>query len=262
MNISAMLRDDPPPAGHNSPPECIDFAREAMTGLSQFLADNPVIENEEQARKAKAEVDRVRATMGEAESERDKKVRPLNEQVSAINAEYKAVHNTDSKRPGSLDRLLAELLARMTVFAKAEETRRAKEAEAKRVAAELAEMEARLAEQREREANENAAAGELDIDLAGVVTDADEAFADFQRSERTAARAEREVPVRVGGGFSGRALSMRTSETLQLDDAGVAIKETGVTEKIETAILSAARDYRRLNGKLPAGVSSVKDRSF
>jgi hypothetical protein len=55
---------------------------------------------------------------------------------------------------------------------------------------------------------------------------------------------------------------MRRTETLVLDDAAAAIAAIGVTDKIKDAILSSARDYRKLHGSLPAGVSAVTERQF
>ena len=60
---------------------------------------------------------------------------------------------------------------------------------------------------------------------------------------------------------------MRKTEELSLDDATAAVAEIvavsgSVPEKLAEAILSAARAYRRLHKKLPAGVSAATDRKF
>ncbi len=69
--------------------------------------------------------DRAKAALDEIESERDKSVRPLNEQVAQINARYKALHSTDAKKPGTYDRIFVELKARLSAFLiKQEEIRR------------------------------------------------------------------------------------------------------------------------------------------
>lgn len=245
--------------GHNRPPSAIDHAPDAMTALSDWMAEYPVIQSEEHAREAKALLDRAKGCAGDIEAERDSKVRPLNEQIASINSEYKSVHNTDSKKPGTLDKIVNELKLRLTDFVKAEEARRVREADEKRRAAEAAEQAAREAEQREREAIENARNGELGVDVTQVVVEADSRFATFKKADREAARADRDTHVRIGGGF-GRAVSLRTVETLILDDPIQAIRAVGVNEAIRDAILSAARDYRKQNGKLPAGVSSATTR--
>src|ERR1700744_2579294 len=76
--------------GGNNPPGPLEMAESIMQVLSDWMAEHPVIQNEEEARAAKPLIDRAKAAMDEIEAERDGKVRPLNEQVSQINAEYKA----------------------------------------------------------------------------------------------------------------------------------------------------------------------------
>lgn len=245
--------------GHNNPPETIEAAQDTMRALSDWMAEHPVIAVEDDAREAKKLLDRAKGCAGEIENDRDRQVRPLNEQIAVINAKFKAVHNTDAKKPGTLDRVVLELKARLSVFIKAEEARRFAEAERLRLEAVEAERAAREAEEREREAVANAKAGELGVDVTQVVIEADSRFAEFQKADRDAARAGRNERVKIGGGW-GNAVSLRAKETLILDDAIAAIQVLGVNEKITDAILSAARDYRKVEGSLPAGVSSVTDR--
>ena len=245
--------------GHNKPPETIEAANDTMAALSDWMKEHPVIQAQEEAREAKLLLDRAKACAGEIENERDRLVRPLNEQIVVINSKYKPVHNADPKKPGTLDRIIAELKARLSLFIKAEEARREQEAAEKRRIAEEAERVARAAEQAEREAIANAQAGELGVDVTQVVIEADSRFAEFQKADRAAQRADRETHVRIGGGWSN-AVSLRTKETLILDDPIQAIRAIGVNEKIRDVILSAARDYRKLKGKLPTGVSSVTER--
>jgi hypothetical protein len=241
--------------GHNQPsPD--DLAADAMRDLSAWMGEHPVIQTEDDARTAKLLLDRAKGCAGDIEAERDKKVRPLNDEIAAINAEYKAVHNTDKKKPGRLDRVVNELRSRLTDYLAREEAERIRKAEEARKAADEAERIAREAEQREREAIENAKAGELGVDVTQVVVEADSRFADFKKADREARRAERDMNVRIGGGF-GKATSLRSVETLSLTDPVAALQAVGVTEKITDAILSAARDFRKQNGLLPAGVTSA-----
>jgi hypothetical protein len=249
------------PVGHNQPPGPIDDARNVMGDLSRFLAAVPVIENDDQAQQAKLHVDRVRSSCGALEAERASRVKPLNDQLADINAEYKAIHNTDQKRPGTLDKLFNELRARLTAFVEIEERRRQEEAESARLAAQDAERIAREAEAKEREAIQDAKVGEA-TDIGAATLEADEAFSRFGKLDREAQRAERETNVRISGGFSGRALSLRSSETLVLESYSKAITAIGQNPKIEAAILSAARDYRKKKGTLPAGVVAVTERKI
>lgn len=247
--------------GGNNPPGPLVMAEVIMKTLSDWMKEHPVIETEEDARAAKPLIDRAKAAMDEVEAERDDMVRPLNERVAEINSEYKAVHNTDPKRPGTFNKVFNELKSRLAEYLRAEEQRRlAAAAEARRLQEE-AEQQAREAEARETAALSNAAVGEIGVDVAAVTKEADEAFGVFERQSRFADRAERDTKVKIGGGFAG-AVSLRSAETLNLDDALKAIAIMGVSEKLREAILSAAREYRKQHGKLPDGVSSIKERKL
>jgi chromosome segregation ATPase len=250
-----------PSVGHNKPPGPIELARVTIDAMSEFMKDNPVIDSEDTAREAKLLCDRAKAALDEIEAERDKSVRPLNEQVSAINAKYKALHNTDSKKPGTYDRIFTELKARLSAFLIKQEEIKRKEAE--RAAAEAAEAErlAREAEQRELEAKANAKVGEVDVDVVAATEEADATFAQFEQASRFAARAERDTKVKVGGGF-GKAAALRKVETLHLENYGRAIKAIGPHPKIEEGILAAAREYRKDHGQLPDGVTATTERKL
>lgn len=260
-NTALQQIDYAPTIGDNHPPGPIDHARTVIADINAWLGDHPVIETEDQARAAKPFLDRAKNALEEVEAERDSRVRPLNETVDAINVKYKALHNTDKKKPGQYNKIVNELKARVSAFLAAEEARRELEAEEARQKQEEAERIAREAEQREQEALQNAAAGELDIDVAEVTQAADEAFSEFERQSRFAARAEKDTKVKIGGGFEN-AVSLRTVETLHLDSYGLALKAIGPNDKIRDAILSAARDYRKLHGELPAGVRATQERKL
>lgn len=260
--MSMALADNPREAiGGNLPPGPIDFAQEAMVDLSTFLNETPVIQTPEQAGKGGLFLERMRKTLADVEDERDAKVRPLNKQVADINAEYKAVHNEDSKKPGTADKLLNELKARLTAYAKAEEDKRIAAAEAARKIAEEAERVAREAEAKEREAIENAKLGEC-TDTGTATIEADQAFSRFEKANRAAAIAEHSVPVRIASSLGGNAISMRAKETLIIESVNKAIIAMGPTEKIREAILSSARDYRKEHGKLPAGIRAETSRAI
>lgn len=240
--------------GHNNPPGPLDHAVDAMAELRAFLADNPVIQTPAQAKEGGAYIERTRIALGAMETERTSRVGPLNAEVAEINSSYRTIREP-------LEKVLQELRARLTKFAAEEEAKRI--AEAKRLAAERAEAErlAREAEAREKEAIEGAAVGEV-TDVGGFIVEADAAFNQFQKADRAVAIAERDVPVRISSMMGGRALSMRTTEILLLDDPIKAIRAIGITEKIRDAILSSARDYRKLKGELPKGVSATHERKI
>lgn len=251
-----------PTIGDNHPPGPIEHARETIETLGKWMADHPVIQTDADAREAKLLIDRAKTALESVETERDSKVRPLNEQVSAINAEYKALHNPDGKKSGKwgvYDRIFNELKARMEAYLKAEEDKRI---EAARIAAEAvrkAEQDARDAEAREREAIENARAGEIGVDVMTATQEADASFKTFEQSRRTLEIAQVDSRFKVGGGFQ-KPLGLRTSKKLVLNDVEAAIKAIGLTEGIREAVLSSARDYRKLRGALPAGVAEIEER--
>ena len=129
--------------GANHPPGAIDLAKSTLEELGKFLNDYPVVTNEDEARKAKLINDRVLLALKGVEDERDGKVRPLNNQVAAINAEYHRFHNTNEKKPGLWNTLVKELRIRLTNFARVEEQKRRAAAEAAKKAVEEAERKAR-----------------------------------------------------------------------------------------------------------------------
>jgi hypothetical protein len=247
--------------GANNPPGPIEYADTIIQQLSAWMKDHPVIQTEEEAREAKPLIDRARAAQAEIEAARTNEVKPLNDKVAEINAEHKAVHNTDPKKPGKLDRVFNELKARLAAYLQAEEQRRLREAAAARAAQEEAERIAREAEAKERAALEEANAGVVDVDVAAVTEQANEAFAAFERTSRFADRAERDSKVKIGGGFAA-SVGLRNAEVLNVDDALKAIVVIGVTERICEAILTEARAYRKANGRLPDGVSATTERKL
>lgn len=240
--------------GGNNPPTLFDRAREFYRTLAAFLKETPVIQSHEEAKSAASFIERARATLGEIEDDRKLKVRPLNDQVDTLNEQYRAPRE-------SIKSIMDEIKRRLTAFATAEEARREREAEEKRQAAAEAERVAREAEAIEREAKEDADLGVVGVSVASAIAQADQAFGEFKRADRDAARAARMTTVRLAGGMS-RAVSMRKSETLVLDDVVAAINAMGVTDTIKDAVLSSARAYRKLNGSLPAGVTAVTERTF
>lgn len=240
--------------GHNRPPGQIELARDAMGDLNRFLTDNPVIQSAEQAHAGGAFVERTRKCLQDLDDERTKQTRPLNDELTEINGRYKSIRDP-------MERVLKELRARLTSFAVAEEQKRQAIADEARKQAELAEMQARLAEQQEQDAKANAAQGEC-VNVGASIANADAAFSDFKKADRAASRAERDVAVRLPSQLGGRALGVRSVETLHVDDHTKAIQAIGLTDKIEEAILSAARAYRKLHNRLPDGISSTTERSL
>jgi len=234
--------------GHNNPPGMIETASTTMQDISGWMAEHPAI-TEDSAKDAKVFLDRGKLALKDLDDERDGKVRPLNEKVKEVNGLYKAPRI-------QLETVLSGLSDRLGAFLKEERDKRENAArEAARIAEE-AEQRARDAERIEREAIESANAGELGVDIASHVVEADNAFRDFEKADRALAIALKETKVKVGGGFT-RAISLRQKETIIVRDAVVAIGQIGLTEDIKEAIIKSARAFRKATGDLPEGVEAT-----
>jgi len=235
--------------GHNNPPEVLKLAPDVIADISGKMADIPAVESEDEARLMKMEIDRAKACIKDLEAERDSKVRPLNDKVGLINQTYLRPRNL-------LGDLLDEMLGRVEVFVKAEKLRR------ERVAAEAAqkafeaEERAKVAERIERERLDDAAKGEMGIDAAEVIADADAAYEAYCKVRREAEIARSNMHVKIGGGFS-RAIGMRKTETRHIDDGMAAIAEMGLTPDIRLAILKSAATFRKLTKRLPKGIRAT-----
>jgi hypothetical protein len=238
--------------GHNNPPSAIDMAREAIKPLATFLAANPVIQDHEAAREAKLFLDRVKSTIGDLDAAKEAEAKPHHTAWKAALDKFKPATEYVTKLQG-------ELKTRLAAYIKAEEAKRAAELEAARKAQAEAEAAAREAERIEQEAKNNAAVGEIGVDVAAVIENADEKFAEYQQASRFAAIAERDAKVRIGGGF-GKVASLRTKDVWTLDDPAKALASIGCTEGIREAILVAARQYYKLIGNAPDGVTITKER--
>ena len=266
LNPNAVIgNNNPPPddvavAGPVAAPAVVRLHTPALDGarsnyiyVTAFLADVPVIETVEHATKAANFIEQGRKTIQDLTAERRAQTDPLNAQVEAITEPYRLPAE-------SITGLLDELKRRLKTFTIAEEARRMKEAELAAAIAAEAERVAREAEAAEQQAMLEADCGAV-VDVGAAIVGADKAFSNFKKADRAAGRAAKNTKARFNGGF-GRAVSMRETETLVLDDAVAAIKAMGVTEKIMEAILSSARDHRKFTGALPAGVRATSERKF
>lgn len=238
--------------GHNNPPGPIDMAREAIKPLAAFLAATPVIQDHDTAKEAKLFLDRLKATIGDLDAAKEAEAKPHHTAWKAALEKFKPATDYITK-------LQSELKTRLAAYIKAEESKRAAEAEAARQAAAAAEAAAREAERAEFEAKQNAAVGELGVDIADAIGNADEKFAEFQKASRFAAIAEKDAKVRVGGGF-GKVASLRTKDVWTLDDPAKALAAIGCTDGIREAILTAARQYHKLTGQVADGVTLTKEK--
>lgn len=240
--------------GGNNAPDAIERSKDTLADISEFIKEEPVISSEEMARRAKSLIDRAKASLEEMDAERDGKVRPLNERVRAINAEYKS--------PISVLRSALDVArARLNAFINAERERKEAEARAAEEEAERKIKEAQEAQARLAESADNAAQGEIGVDVIQATAEAERKAAEAQKAIRAAMRADKETNVRIGGGF-GRVLTQRSKETLVLTDRIKALTVMEFPANVDEALLTAARNYRKLKGKLPEGVVAETEKSL
>ena len=267
-NPRAVIGGNQPPNYPEIPdssPTAIDRAKPIAEELGAFLSANPVLTTEDEARGAADVRGRFLLALKSVEDERDRQVRPLNDQLKAINTKYFALHNP-GKKNGLWDKQLACLWAKMTDYALALERQRYEAEAVARRREEEAEHLAREAADREMEAREAAAAGVCDVDLAGAIEDAQTTSQRALKARWGAMRAEKETKVRITGGPCN-AVSLKDHETLHVTDWKAAIEEmsddSGNPPKdVADAILKCARAYRKVFEELPAGISVSYERSL
>jgi hypothetical protein len=240
--------------GDNQPPSQIAFVEETAKALSAWMADHPVVQTGEEAGEGKLLHDRAKAALQDLEAERKATGGPFLDRIREINESY--------KQPKTLlEGVSNELIGRLQAYAKAEERKRQAIAEAARKAAAEAERLAKEAQERQREAVDDASTGIFETDIAKTVAETAATTAAAERAARTAQRAEKDTKVKIGGGFR-KALSLRTTESLVVTDACAAVGVVGATTAIQEAILTAAREYRRRFGELPDGVEAIEERGL
>jgi hypothetical protein len=235
--------------GHNNPPEVLELAEVVISDISMVMADIPVVEDEKAAREMKTGIDRAKLCIKDLDAELADKVRPLLAAEEGFRGQYRP-------KKAMLNNLLDEMLDRVQVFVKAEQRRREQAAALLVAQAHEARRKAEEAERIELEQLDNASKGEVGINVAEVIGDADEAYEAYCKAERQAEIAQKDTRVKVGGGFS-RAIGMRKTETLTVQDATLAVSVMGLTPDIEEAILKSAKAWRKVHGKLPNGVFST-----
>jgi hypothetical protein len=238
--------------GHNRPPTVIESAKEAMAELSTFTQECPVIQSFDDAKQAAAFIERTRVALQAMEDERKPQTDPLNAELERINKPYRLV-----RQP--LEKLYEVVKARLTKYNNAVEAARLREAQRLREEAEAKERAAREAEANEAAALAGADVGEL-TDIGGAIIEADGAFKDFQKADRAAATAERNVPMRFGSIMGGKALSMRTTEVFVVEDASAAITAMGLSDDLKKQIVKDAKRFREATGELPDGITSTHER--
>jgi hypothetical protein len=249
--------ETPPPMGHNKPPAEAKIALAGVVnGANEWLKNHPAVTTQAEAAAGATYVSQVKEALRMAEAERDGRVRPLNDEVKEINGEY-AGPKADAKT------VVEAANARLTAFARAEEAKRLAEVRRLEAEAEARRQAVIEAERKEAEARENAEMGEVGVDTLAATREADQAFKDYQRTERQTRVAAKDSRLRVDTG-GARAASMREIETLtmgSLKELWPALNEDE-RQIVKDAAVTAARACRKRTGELPPGIIRNVERSF
>ncbi len=242
--------NNPPPDVAESPkaPDVMENARSVYKVVSAFLADNPAIIDEESARKANEVRDQARTMVKSLESADEAESKPLHKAWKDSKAKWK-------KPIDALDKVLSELSGRLQKYMiEEDDKRKAIAEEARKKAAEL-ERVAREAEEAEHAAILAAEVGEF-TDAGAAMAKADIAFDQFKEAKAEAKVATREEDVRFRSRFGSKATTLRTVETLHVDDPVAALNAMWPDDGLREALLTAARGWRKAHGGevLPPGI--------
>lgn len=206
--------DQPPPAGHNQPPE--DTPWEAIRAhLDDTLmearnwADGSKVETQAQADEINRLIDDLRAGEAAAEAQRVKEKAPFDEKIAEIQDRFNVyIAPLKNKKPGKIPQAISALKAALTPFLQAQE-------DAKRAAAEAARKEAEAKAAAAAEAVRQAQASDLTARES-----AEDLLAEAEAAQAAAKRAERDKAQAHGG---VRATGLRSFWTVQVADSRTAL---------------------------------------
>lgn len=223
----------------------LEIARDAERELLDFLRKNPTIKDDFGAKEAKLAYDMAKKAFNELENARDKKTQPLHKAWHDAVAEFKPTIESFKSNIAAIDKIMQSYLR-----------------EKKRAAEALAAEAERVRLEKERLAREAIAALREKENAEPALQDAaseqaTKAWSEYESAERECDSAKKATEVKIEGGFKNN-MGLRAVKKIQvLDDAIVAIKEMGVTDDIKEAVLKSARFYKRMSGRLPAGVREI-----
>ena len=216
------MSDDLPPRNHNQPPEPTPVERgaELVANCNRWSAEVPKISDAEQAGRAQAFVDQLRAQTADVEAELKKEREPFDIEIAMLRTKY---HQPLMLLGIALDRMKA--LA--SDWLDREKARIAREATERR--------------QRAAEAEAAASAAREAAARSGATVEA-EAAAREAEDEADALRAAALKPVerpQIRGEFSPRAMSLRVNWRAVITDEQKALKHFAKHPAIRAAALAA-----------------------
>ncbi|WP_332116025.1 hypothetical protein [Azorhizobium caulinodans] len=232
--------------GHNNPPEPTPYelSKKEIEDLSEEAKnwlDGGPIESQQVADAVGQLMGMLRDAVKTADERRKEENRPFDEGKAEVQARYNVLIGDTKTQKGTAVRAIEECKKVLQPWL--DEQEKARLAEAKRLRDE--------AEQKAREAQEavRAASG---ADFA-TRENAEAILRDAQRADKQAAKVENSRAQVTG---TSRAISQRTVEVFHVTDAVAAVRDIGMNEEIQEAIIRASKAYRAAWGSLPAGVTS------
>lgn len=218
-----LAQASPPGPGHNQPPEPtpLDRAATLVETANKWLAERGELASQDEAGRAQAFVDQLRGNAEDLEAARKAEREPYDLAIVVVQAKY--------REPLELVGIALEKLKGMaTRWLDREKARVAREAEARRQAADEAEAEAARAR---AAADTRGAPVEAEL----VARKADET------AERLRAAAQKPVErVAIRGDYSARAMSLRSNWKARVVDEKLALKHYGKDPDVRAAALVAA----------------------
>ncbi len=254
---TALIENKRAVIGDNrAPPDVIETAREVYKKVAAFLNDHPAIVTEDDARAANDMLGSGRSMLKSLDLADGAECDPIYARWKELKAKWK-------KPITSLKAIVDQLAEVLRVHMVEEDRKRKAIAEEARLKAAEAERIAREAEAAEQLAIKNAAEGEFS-GVGEAMANADQAFDQFKEAKAEEKVAVRDEDIRYRSRFAAKATTLRTVETLHVDDPVAALNAMWPDAGIESALLTAARAWRKAHGgeTLPPGIRRTTEQKI
>lgn len=215
------MNEATPGIGHNVDPftESQNRVEELTDTANQWIEKCKEIQDEDQAGRANDFRAQIRAAKTDVENKRKDEVKPLNDQVTAINTKFKAL-------VPFLDESLTRLNGLLEPWLQKLEEKKQKEARQAREEAETRRREAEAAKKKAEEGTGHT------IQAAVQAKQAEE---EAEKAEKEAAQIEKSKP-QVKGDYSGKSTGFRTTWKAKITDIDKAFEYYKVHPKVVEAL--------------------------
>jgi hypothetical protein len=239
-------------------PDVIESAREVYKSVAVFLNDHPAIVTEDDARAANEILGSGRSMLKSLDLADGAECDPIYARWKELKAKWK-------KPITSLKAVVDQLAEILRVHMVEEDRKRKAIAEEARRVAEEAKRIALEAEEAERKAILDAQEGEF-ADVGHKMAVADSAFEQFKEAKAESKVATRDQDVRYRSRFASKATTLRTVETLHVDDPVAALNALWPDDGLRESLLTAARAWRKSHGgeatTLPPGIRRTTEQKI